>query len=262
MLGSARAQVWSYSPSYRRPRHFHAEPELNLIVRGRATFGIGRAVIEARAGELLGFPPGHDHVLLRGSPDLEFFAIGMRAAMSRAVLRGRERTALRAPLRVRLAPPDFAALLARTTAVAHREGVDGQIAELWEMAQSLRFGKERLGGDKPPHTLAQRALELLNDEPELPRYELARKSAACPSEISRYFHRDFGITLVQYRTRLRLLRFIQRVDEGASLASAAFEAGFGSYSQCHRAFSATLGCTPRAFFAAGLRDRMENRFVS
>src|SRR5689334_14955077 len=57
MLGRARAQVWSYSPEFRRPRHFHAELELNVIVNGSATFGVGDAVVTARAGDLLGFPP-------------------------------------------------------------------------------------------------------------------------------------------------------------------------------------------------------------
>jgi hypothetical protein len=40
-LGRARGIVWKYSPEFRRPRHFHAEPEINVIVAGAATFGLG-----------------------------------------------------------------------------------------------------------------------------------------------------------------------------------------------------------------------------
>jgi AraC-like DNA-binding protein len=62
-----------------------------------------------------------------------------------------------------------------------------------------------------------------------------------------------GLTLAAYRTQLRLLRFIRAVDEGAdNLLAASMAAGFGSYSQCHRSFLKTLGCTPRAFFGAGV----------
>ena len=57
-----------------------------------------------------------------------------------------------------------------------------------------------------------------------------------------------GTTLTEYRTRLRLIRLIERVDSGSNMLLAALEAGFGSYSQCHRAFTRVFGCTPRRFF--------------
>jgi AraC-like DNA-binding protein len=57
------------------------------------------------------------------------------------------------------------------------------------------------------------------------------------------------------------LRFIEAADSGQStLLAAALEAGFGSYSQCHRAFSAVLGCTPRAFFGTPIRSQMADTF--
>jgi transcriptional regulator GlxA family with amidase domain len=76
--------------------------------------------------------------------------------------------------------------------------------------------------------------------------------------VSRYFHRDVGIKLVQYRARLRLLRFINLVDEGQhNLLASAERSGFGSYSQCHRTFQAELRCGPREFLASGQRQRMQ-----
>jgi AraC-like DNA-binding protein len=57
------------------------------------------------------------------------------------------------------------------------------------------------------------------------------------------------------------LRFIEIVDAGQStLLAAALAAGFGSYSQCHRAFSAAFGCTPRAFFGTPIRSEMADTF--
>jgi AraC-like DNA-binding protein len=70
-----------------------------------------------------------------------------------------------------------------------------------------------------------------------------------------------GTTLTDYRTRLRLLRLIERVDAGSSLLAAALEAGFGSYSQCHRAFTRVFGCTPRRFFGSELRGAMIGAFA-
>src|SRR5688572_15852927 len=58
-----RAYVWKHSPSAggRRPRHFHLEPELNLVLKGSAVFGIGDRVARVTEGELLAFPAGQDH---------------------------------------------------------------------------------------------------------------------------------------------------------------------------------------------------------
>ena len=259
MLGRARAQVWLYSPKFRRPRHFHAEQELNLIVAGAATFGVGDAVVEVHAGDLLGFPPGQDHVLLRASPDLVLFAIGMTPELSLEVLRG-EPYATAAPFRVSLPRTALGALVKRSAEVAQRDGVDPQIAELWEAAQRARTSGASSSGSAP-HVLTRRTLANILSGPELSRAALARLSRAHQSEISRHFHRDAGVTLVRYRTRTRLLRFIQLVDfGGGNLTAAALEAGFGSYSQCHRSFHAELGCSPRSFFLTDLRRRMEDAF--
>ena len=256
--GSARAHVWKYSLEYggRRPRHFHAEPELNLIISGTATFGIGETIVKASKGELLGFPPGQDHVLLETSPDVYFFAIGIDPDYSAEVLRV-DRDSVALPLHVRLAASDFKALYARAAAIVDRDGVEQPGAELWEQAHWLRRRYLR-GPNGAMHVLTRRALSTLAETPNLGGEILARRARTSLCEISRYFHRDVGMTLVQYRSRLRLLRFIQLVDAGSdSLRTSAKAAGFGSYSQCHRIFQSELGCAPRRYFYSGVREQMQ-----
>jgi methylphosphotriester-DNA--protein-cysteine methyltransferase len=90
---------------------------------------------------------------------------------------------------------------------------------------------------------------------------LAESLRTHPSEVSRHFHADLGMTLVRYRTRLRLLRLIEGVDAGNDLMRAASTAGFGCYSQCHRSFQAELGCAPRLFFSSGLREQMQAAYL-
>jgi AraC-like DNA-binding protein len=107
------------------------------------------------------------------------------------------------------------------------------------------------------HVLTRRTLDLMHERPDISLDGLAQRLRAAPSEVSRYFHRDVGMRLVRYRTRLRLLRFIRLADSGThSLMVSATEAGFGSYSQCHRLFHSELGCAPREFFTGGVRQRM------
>lgn len=255
-----RAFVWKYAQAIggRRPRHFHDEPELNLVLTGSATFGVGERVVHVTSGELLAFPSGQDHALLEASPDLYLYAIGLEAEYSAAVLAGP--LEIVEPCRFRLAPAELAAVVNRASALVDRAGAEQLGAELWERVHSLsRRSLER--ESRGAHVLTRRALKLVSAAPERGLETVASELRAHPSEVSRHFHRDVGMTLVQYRTRARLLRLVRLVDAGRDLMSAAAEAGFGSYSQCHRAFHAELGCAPAQFFRAGMREQMQRAYV-
>lgn len=258
--GTARGHVWHHVPATRRPRHFHAEPELNLIAAGEAAFGYGEATISVTAGDLLWWPPGQDHVLLEATPDLDLYVIGVTPAFSEQVLSGHLSGASGGAARLRL---DHAALTRLRTACAVQMGavdaaaVERHVGDLWRDAHALR------ARTPDHHPLTVRALSSLLGRPDLKRDELARLIRGNASEVSRNFHRDLGLTLVAYRTRLRLIRFIQLVEGGGrSFLAAAIEAGFGSYSQCHRAFQQAFGCNPRVFFGTGVSEEMKGRFAA
>ena len=256
-----KAFVWKYSPVNwgRRPRHFHIEPELNLIASGSATFGVGESVVRASQGDLLAFPPAQDHILLEASPDLYLFAIGMDPIFSSEVLRD-DRDDVTIPLHVRLSEEDFRSLVGRASAIVDRTGVDQPCAELWEQAHWL--GKRcTTRRQRNMHVLARWALSAVSRTPGLGLEPISAGMGAPACEVSRYFHRDVRMTFVRYRTRLRLLHFIRLMDTTRTTLVAAAEAsGFGSYSQCHRIFQAELGCSPRHFFFSGFRQRMEQAY--
>jgi AraC-like DNA-binding protein len=257
--GTARGHVWHHVPATRRPRHFHAEPELNLIAAGEAVFGYGEASIAVSAGDLLWWPPGQDHVLLDATPDLDLYVIGVTSAFSEQVLAGRASGAPGGAARLRLDHGALASL--RTACAAPMTAVDAaaverQVGDLWREAHALRA---RIPDH---HPLTSRALSSLLGRPDLKRGELARLIHGNESEVSRHFHRDIGLTLVAYRSRLRLIRFIQLVEDGGrSFLAAAIDAGFGSYSQCHRTFQQAFDCTPRVFFGTGVSEEMKGRFA-
>lgn len=257
--GRVRAFVWKYSREYggRRPRHFHAEPELNLVVNGWATYGIGRAVVRVSQGEFVGFPPGQDHVLLDTSSDVYLYAIGMDPMFAAEVGSLSSGSAL-VPLHVRLPKQEVGAMTRRAELIVDRAGIEQPCAELWEHAHWMGQ-RAPLGRTGSLHVLTRRTLQLVADAPELGLEALATKVRANPSELSRHFHRDVGMTFVRYRTRLRLLRFIELVEQQrGNWLGAAIAAGFGSYSQCHRTFQSELGCAPREFFLGGVSRQMQS----
>lgn len=69
-----------------------------------------------------------------------------------------------------------------------------------------------------------------------------------------------GMTIAAYRTRIRLLRFVRLVDSGHGQSEAAESAGFGSYSQCHRTFRETFGCSPRSYFHTDVRRAIQEAY--
>lgn len=253
---SQRTFVWKYAQATggRRPRHFHSEPELNVVTRGTAKFGVGQRIIEARAGDLLAFPSGQDHVLLEASADLYLFAIGLGRTYAAEVLGSGVEEAV-VPLCVRLEPSELETVIDKATAIVDRKDAAQLGAELWQRVHWLGR-RSAPSGRRGTHVLTRRSLQLLARSPDLGLEALADSVRAHPSEISRHFHADFGMTLVRYRMRMRLLQLIDGVDAGQDLMSAASAAGFGSYSQCHRTFHSELGCAPRQFFS-GVRAQMQ-----
>jgi AraC-like DNA-binding protein len=258
MAGAARGQIWQYAPRYRRPRHFHPEPELNLITAGSASFGVGVATLPVAAGDLVWWLPGQDHELLEASPDFDLYVIGLAPALSERVLGTGRAPAYSGPTKVRLAPHALARLRARcATPIDGHEpsAVETRVGDFWREAHALRAGASGM------HALTRRALASMLERPDLGRAQVARRARGYPSEVSRHFHENVGLTLTAFRTRLRLLRFIGMADGGASnLLSSALAAGFGSYSQCHRTFQKTFGCAPRDFFLAGVKTTMRDAF--
>jgi AraC-like DNA-binding protein len=255
----ARAHIWRHAPATRRPRHFHAEPELNLITGGSATFAMGEKPYPVVRGDLLWWPPGQDHVLVDASDDFDLFVIGVTADFSVRALAGAPDVACVGPIQIRLPTAALAELEAICVAPGSASDVaamERRVGDLWRQAHALRRAADAM------HVVTRRTMLSLYQQPELGRSDIARLVRAYPTEISRNFHNDMGMTLSAFRSRLRLLRFIQAVDGGApSLLAAALGAGFGSYSQCHRIFRQTFACTPRSFFETALRDRMQNAFA-
>lgn len=101
--------------------------------------------------------------------------------------------------------------------------------------------------------VVQRVLDALAEQPKVSAQRLARDLGISSGHLARLFRTEMGISLVEYRNRLRIERFLSLADRsGVNLLDAALEAGFGSYAQFHRVFRKLVGTTPREY-VAGVR---------
>lgn len=109
-------------------------------------------------------------------------------------------------------------------------------------------GRQGMSRDAERSPLVDQVLRSLHRDPLVSGQELANQLSVSPGHVARSFKSEIGISLVEYRNRLRIERFFRLVEEGGgNLFDAASEAGFGSYAQFHRVFRRMLGTTPREY---------------
>ena len=103
-------------------------------------------------------------------------------------------------------------------------------------------------GESRNHQLAAATVGMLAKDPALGGKEISGALEISLSRLARVFKGEMGMSLVEYRNRLRLDRFSVLLDRGrTNLLEAALAAGFGSYAQFHRVFRALRQVTPREY---------------
>jgi AraC-like DNA-binding protein len=101
------------------------------------------------------------------------------------------------------------------------------------------------------HPMVRKAVSMLSSDPSLAGKEMAAKLHISVSRLVRLFKAELGVSLVEYRNRLRIHRFQVLVDAGEhNLVKVARASGFGSYAQFHRVFRAIHGTAPSDYLRA------------
>ena len=100
----------------------------------------------------------------------------------------------------------------------------------------------------PARRLAIAAAKLLGRDPRLGGREVAARLGVSLGRLAHVFKSEIGMSIVDYRNRVRLDRFTALVDgRRRGLLDAARAAGFGGYAQFHRVFRSLRHQTPRAY---------------
>jgi AraC-like DNA-binding protein len=239
-----------------RMMHWHDELEINLVTRGRANYLVGDRRYALKRGALLWLFPAQKHVLLCETRDCEMWILVFKVRLLRRICT----TAMTRPLLKKTHRLDRCKMILehQTTRLV---SLFEEVAGLTEDEASFNAGlahallstwrthvaDERIVPGTDVHPSVEKAAYLMNQEVEpLSTLELASRSGLSISRLRRLFKAETGVSMVDYRNRQRLQRFLQLYGRGRrrKMLDAAFEAGFGSYPQFHRVFKEMMGYGP------------------
>ena len=98
------------------------------------------------------------------------------------------------------------------------------------------------------HRAVERARECLAAQPQdnASLAQIATLACCSPFHLARAFRRYTGTSLHAYRTRLRMVSALQRIEQGErQFAALAVELGYSSHSHFSATFARHFGCSPR-----------------
>jgi AraC-like DNA-binding protein len=254
-------QAWLHEPHGRLHFwHHHDEPEFNLVIRGTARYLLNDRRYDLGPGCLVWLFPDQEHLLVDLSSDFSCWIGVIRPRLLRQACAGRHPELLvRNPpghFCRRLSDPDssFIQGISRDLDQARRvdmSRVNAGIGYLFLTAwQRYLASSDAIAGVRVHPGVERAAAALSRGEDDLAL--ISAQAGLSYSQLSRLFHRQVGRTLVSYRARACLQRFLglHRNGREHSLLSLALAAGFGSYAQFHRVFRREMGLTPQAWVAS------------
>jgi AraC-like DNA-binding protein len=250
-----------------RPRpHRHAELEVNLVVRGSASYLLGDRRYALTSGTLTWLFPGQEHVLVDESVDHELwwavFRPALVARVASAALQaddpvGRFSRRLDAGRVARLAT-----LFAELRDADDEALVNTGLAYLLRLAWRDFVDSDDIVEGVDLHPAVETVARLLRTDPEAGDLAaLARMAGLSASHLSRIFKVQTGVSISGFRNQQRLQRFLTLYGSGrrTTALAAALEAGFGSYAQFHRVFRELTGRSPTDLRTVAADDDLRSR---
>jgi AraC-like DNA-binding protein len=251
-----------------RPRaHRHAELEVNLVVRGTASYLLGDRRYALTPGTLTWLFPGQDHVLVDESSDHElWWAVFRPALVARIATTRHARLLLQEDPSGQFSRRLDRGRVRRLGALFH-ELQDAETADdvllntglayLLSFAWRAFLDSDDVVEGVDLHPAVETVARLLRDDPDAGDLAaLARAARLSPAHLSRIFKAQTGLSISRFRNQQRLQRFVRLYDRGrrTTALAAALDAGFGSYAQFHRVFREQTGRSPSSLRTAAADD--------
>lgn len=260
-------QMFHAHPPVMAMPHWHAQVEVNYVMRGTVHYRMSDHEFRLNAGEMCLFWGGQPHQMDRSSDDslyagahlplVYFFRLRLPISVSSRLMKGET-------------------LLTSATDAADSENFtrwfryanSGDPAKAQHAVDELLLRIERIALE-PYSMTSQAAINLDGDHPyphssrsvarmcdfiaanflhDIDSVDIARAADLHPKYAMNLFKRSTGMTLSKYVTLLRLSRAqAMLMSEGANVLQVAMDSGFGSISAFNKSFRHIAGMSPSDF---------------
>jgi AraC-like DNA-binding protein len=209
-----------------RPRaHRHAELEVNLVVRGTASYLLGERRYALTSGTLTWLFPGQDHVLVNESSDHELWWAVFRPDLVAQIATARHAR----PLLEKDPVGQFSRRLdsgwVRRLSVLFHELQDAEpvddvlfntgLAYLLSVAWRAFLASDDVVEGVDLHPAVEAVTRLLRADPDAGDLAtLARAARLSSSHLSRIFKEQTGVSISRFRNQQRLQRFLRLYGHG------------------------------------------------
>lgn len=240
--------------------HRHDELELNLALRGSATYLLNDRKYGLKRNTILWLFPGQDHIFLDRSPDFEMWLLVFRPELVARVCTTSECRVLceRGPegfFSKQLGDEPREELSAHFEQVCRFEADPAlfNAALGYSLLLAWRMYREAdlVAQGSSLHPSVEAAMRLVrHEQAPVTIPEIARRVGLSQSQLARLFRRQTGLSLIDFRNRVRVERFRRLYGRGGrlSMLQAALDSGFGSYPQFHRVFRQVVGVSPQEHY--------------
>ncbi|ASR11989.1 AraC family transcriptional regulator (plasmid) [Rhizobium leguminosarum bv. viciae] len=260
-------QMFHAHPPVMAMPHWHAQVEVNYVMRGTVHYRMSDHEFRLNAGEMCLFWGGQPHQMDESSDDslyagahlplVYFFRLRLPISVSSRLMKGET-------------------LLTSATDAADNENFtrwfryanSGDPAKAQHAVDELLLRIERIALE-PYSMTSQAAIDLERDHPyphssrsvarmcdfiaanflhDIDSVDIARAADLHPKYAMNLFKRSTGMTLSKYVTLLRLSRAqAMLMSEGANVLQVAMDSGFGSISAFNKSFRHIAGMSPSNF---------------
>lgn len=273
-----------------RNPHRHKELELNIVIRGCAEYVLADQRYFLSAGSLVWLFPGQEHMLSKTDENFEMYVIVFKEELfknqnlptdkynilSESNPKGDfcRKISMPSIRRLKRVCESLCELNEQQDVVAPAYFYSGQAFGFKQNSKYmhadpviLNAGLSYLmiiswhlfiteGAEEKKevlNSLVEKAIYLLKNFPEKD-YGLMDLSMECgisSSRLSRLFNEQIGLSIVDYKNRLKLENLISYIQTNPeySISEACYTVGFGSYSQFYKTFKQSYGISPKAYFS-------------
>ncbi|MFS8048546.1 helix-turn-helix domain-containing protein [Rhizobium sp. BR 314] len=247
--------------------HWHAQVEVNYIVRGTVHYRIGDHELTLKAGEICLFWGGQPHQLDELSEDaiyagahlplVHFFRLRLPLDISGRLIRGQTLISSATDA----ADDENFARWYRYVMSDDGAKAEHAVAELLLRLERIAFEPYRMMPEKEEgltneqaHPQSSRSLARMCDFiaenflDDIDTVDIAKAARLHPKYAMNLFKKSTGMTLAKYVNLLRLSRAqAMLMRDGANVLQVAMDSGFGSISAFNKSFRHIAGMTPSDF---------------